>query len=299
MGSLNDPNFWSSASASAGTLQTDGSLNYVLLDKSYRMMPLIRKSETTFLDFIARDGDAKKCSVIVNGNFYGLNRSGKISVLRGNPDDPDDTEIQGRVIRNGAIAAGDSRPQSFWFGQISAFTGDSWHWYYVAEQGDPPVNQSTFAAIGGVGPLIAGASKYGTCSGQTLNYGVGNRYKPGAPPWIFEPTEGEPPKNAKPYLIQRNNNTFKSAESHPIETGKTILAYCSWQRMLLVAVQENGATPGVTYSSLATALDQRGFDAAVFLDGSDSATLVVGGKVIVKPGDRKNNSIDVGVGFYR
>ena len=56
---------------------------------------------------------------------------------------------------------------------------------------------------------------------------------------------------------------FKSADGHPIETGKTILAYCSWKRTLLVAIQEDGATPGVTYSTPATALTQRNFDAAL------------------------------------
>jgi len=301
MSALDNPSFWANTSALVGTLQTDGSLNYVLLDKTFKMVPLIRKSRTTFLDFLAGDAEAKKCSVIVNGNFFGLNTSGKYDVGWGHivPDDPNDTEIEGRIIRNGVIVAGDSRPQSFWFGQISEFTMDAWHWYYAAEQGDPPVNPKTLAAIGGVGPLIAGAIKYGTSSVNTLTYGVGNRYKPGAPPWVIEPAEGDPPPNAKPYLIQRNNNTFKSAEGHPIETGKTILAYCSWKRMLLVAAQEHGATPGVTYSSLATALTQRGFDAAVFLDGSDSAMLVMGGRVIVRPGERKNASIDVGVGFYQ
>ncbi len=299
MGALDNPGFWSNANASVGQLRTDGSLKYVLLDKTYKMMPLIRNSDTTFLKFLAGDSDARKCPVIVNGNFYGLDWSGRASVFRGKTADPSDTEIQGRVVRDGKVVAGDSRPQSFWFGQISVFTGDAWNWTFAAEQGDPPAEKTTLAAIGGVGPLIAGAMTYGACSEHTLKYGTGNRYRPGAPPGVLEPDAGEPPAAARPFLIQRNNETFKDASRRPPQTGKTILAYCSAKRMLLVAVQENGVLPGQTHSDLVEGLARQGFDAAVFLDGSDSATLVMGGTHVIKPGERKDNSMDVGVGFYK
>jgi hypothetical protein len=100
-------------------------------------------------------------------------------------------------------------------------------------------------------------------------------------------------------LIQRNNATFQDASKRPPQTGKTILAYCWKRRMLLVAVQPDGASPGQTHTNLAQALAQRGFDSAVFLDGSTSATLVVDGKVEAAPAQVKNDSIDVGIGFYR
>jgi hypothetical protein len=299
MGAFDNPGFWSSADSATGTLKSDGSLRYILLDKTYKMMPLIRDSDTTFLDFLSKSQDAKKCDVVINGNFYGLDRTGKIWVGMGKTDDPSDTEIEGQVVLNGRVIGGDSRPQSFWFGQVAATTMDPWRWTYAAEQGDPPANKTTMAAIGGLGPLIAGAMKYGTCSNNTLTYGIGNLYRSGAPAGVFEPPTGQPPPAAMPYLIQRNNATFVAASQRAPETGKTIVAYCSVKRTLLVAVQKDGLAPGQTHASLTASLAQRGFDAAVFMDGSDSATLLVGGSVIVAPGNKKNSSIDVGVGFFK
>ena len=63
--------------------------------------------------------------------------------------------------------------------------------------------------------------------------------------------------------------------------------------------QEDKATPGMKVSQLAYDLLNLGFDDAVFLDGSDSATLMVDGKLVVTPGDRKDDAIVVGVGFSR
>jgi hypothetical protein len=287
MGMLDNPMFWVGQESNVGKLQTDGSLKFMLLNSDYSMLPLIRKKDTTFTDFLASDADAKKCKIIVNGNMYGLDKTGAFWVAVGRPDDPSDTLVQGRVVLQGKILAGDSRPQSFWFGQLLAPTPEGS--IFVADKGDPPVTPSTIAAIGGVGPLIAGA----------MTYGIGNLYKPGAPSGVNEPATGQPPAPAMPYLIQRNNETFRDASARPPETGKTIVAYCSQKKMLLVAVQPNGAAPGQTHSALASTLAQRGFDSAVFFDGSDSATLVVDGKLEVTPGARKNDSIDVGIGFYR
>jgi hypothetical protein len=299
MANFSDPNFWSTASANVGTVQNDGSMKYVLLDKQYKMMPLVRDKDITFLHFVARDAQAKKCDVIVNGNYYGLDKTGSAWVALNKTADPSDVEIQGQVIKGGKVIAGDSRPDSFWFGQLSVITGDAWGWYYVADKGDPPEGARTLAAIGGVGPMIAGAYTFGTSSINTLNYGVGNAYRPGAPAGVPEPTTGQPPPVTKPYLLQRNNETFRSASQRSPETGKTILAYCSLTRMLLVAVQPHGAKPGQTHANLVSVLADRGFDAVIFMDGSDSSTLVVRGSVIVAPGERKDDSIDVGVGFFK
>lgn len=40
-----------------------------------------------------------------------------------------------------------------------------------------------------------------------------------------------------------------------------------------------------------------GADNAVFLDGSDSATLYFDGKFIIRPGENKNEFLSVAVGF--
>jgi exopolysaccharide biosynthesis protein len=77
------------------------------------------------------------------------------------------------------------------------------------------------------------------------------------------------------------------------------LAYCVERNRLLVGLQEHGTTPGMKISQLAYDLLNLGFDDAVFLDGSDSATLMVDGKMIVSPAERKDNAIVVGVGFSR
>jgi hypothetical protein len=284
---LNDPQFWSLAPAHYGSLQRDGSLQFILLDCKFKMQPLVRNVKKTFTQFATTDPTAKACKVVVNGNYYDITFSARISVMTGYPDDPSDTVIQGQVVQNGKLIAGDSRPESFWFGQVKTPTKDAWQWRYTAAKGNPPVAGSTLAAIGGVGPMIV----------DTLPYGVGNIYKPGAPPPISEPATGEPPVEARPYLIQRNNATFVDVNKKPPTTGKTILAYCSAKRTLLVAVQENGVGPGQTHAGIANALAGRGFDTAVFLDGSDSATLIVDGSIVVTPGDRKNETIDVGIGF--
>ncbi len=287
MGSLSSPLFWSQASSSLGLLQQDGSLRYVLLDRSFKMKPLIRKSRTTFTQFLTSDTQARACKVAVNGNMYDLDFIAKVEDFFGVADDPSDTSPQGQVVENGRVVTGDSRPESFWFGQLISPTPDQWAWTYAAGKGNPPAQQTTLAAIGGVGPLIVGALPFGTI----------DRYRPGAPPGTVEPLIGEPPPPARPYLIQRSNRTFQDVNSRPPATGKTIIAYCAVKRTLLVAVQPHGASPGQTHESITSALAQQGFEVAVFFDGSDSATLVFDGKLVVAPGDRKNRTIDIGVGF--
>jgi hypothetical protein len=134
------------------------------------MEPLIRRGKRTFTDFLSTDSMAKKCKVIVNGNIYGLDLTGKAQVYFGKADDPSDTEIQGYVVKEGRRVAGDSRPQSFWFGQMAAPMSDAWGWTYASGQGNPPTGGQVLAAIGGLGPLII----------STLQYGSGNVYRSGA-----------------------------------------------------------------------------------------------------------------------
>ena len=283
---LNSPGFWSVAERSIGSLLTDGSLNYVVVDKTFHMVPLVRKSKITFTDFILTDADAKACKVVVNGNMYGLTKTGWASAVIG-ADDPADTLIQGQVVSDGKLIAGDSRPESFWFGQVLLPLTDSWPWAFTAAKGDPPKERATVAALGGLGPLII----------SKLQFGTATLYRPGAPPGTPEPAVGEPPPAARDYMIQRSNATFVDVSRRPPETGKTIVAYCFLKRTLIVAVQKHGDGPGQSHSSIASALAKQGFDTAVFMDGSDSATLALDGKIVVTPGSIKNGSIEVGVGF--
>ncbi len=284
---LTSPTFWKDEAKSYGLLKQDGSLNYILLDNKFELQPLVRNTNTTFTQFISSDARAKRCKVVVNGNFYDITFSAKFAVLRGRPDTPTDTIIQGQIVEGGKVVAGDSRPLSFSFGQIMTPTKDAWPWTFAAGKGDPPGGPTVPAAIGGVEPLIV----------NTLPFGSENRYKQGAPPKLPEPLRGEPPPESRAYLIQRSNAAFQSASALPPTTGKTILAYCTAKRTLLIAVQQHGAGPGQTHSAITDALAQQGFEVAVFLDGSDSATMFVDGSLVVTPGDRKNETIDVGVGF--
>lgn len=78
MAALMDAAFWRDAEASMGTVQSDGSLKYILLDRTYRMKPLVRNTSTSFTDYIAGSSDASGCKVVVNGNFYDLTFMGKV-----------------------------------------------------------------------------------------------------------------------------------------------------------------------------------------------------------------------------
>jgi hypothetical protein len=284
---LASPSFWSVAESSIGKLLTDGSLRYVVLDKTFRMVPLVRNSKSTFTDFLLSDPDAKGCKVAINGNMFDVTRFGLVNAVLTSADTPDETLIQGQVVQDGKKIAGDSRPDSFWFGQVLFPFTDSFPWAYTADKGDPPITKATAAALGGLGPMII----------SKLPFGIANKYRPGAPPGTVEPAVGEPPPAAKSYMVQRSNATFASVSKRSPDTGKAIVAYCFAKRALLIAVQKDKESPGQTHSVVADALASQGFDTAVFMDGSDSATMMLDGKIIVAPGDLKNATIEVGLGF--
>jgi len=288
MPSLNNAKFWDDADKQLGALQQDRGMKFMMLEGSYKMLPVLRNVDKTFSDFLLADAGAKKCKIVINGNFWDLGRYGRAKAHARSVIDPSDVEVQGQVVAAGKVVAGDSRPDSFWFGQMTAdgTTGAK----YAAGKGDPPKDDKRLvAAIGGLGPLIV----------SDLPYGVGNKYKPGAPAGVDEPADGEPSDAAKKYMIQRNNKTFIAQNDHSADTGKAVLAYCVKKDRLLVGLQEDGATPGMKISELALDLVNRGFDEAVFLDGSDSATLVVDGKMVVTPGGYKDHVTVVGVGFFK
>jgi hypothetical protein len=289
MAGLGNPMFWETSENRVGMLQTDRGMNYMLLDTSFTMLPLIRNTDTTFSDFLLLDPNAKKCKIVINGNFFGLGTTDKAKAHARSVVDASDVEVQGQVVQAGKVIAGDSRPDSFWFGQLSLCANGPTGCRFIGGKGDPPKESRVVAAMGGLGPIIV----------EDLPYGVGNKYKPGAPAGVEEPAEGEPSKIAKRYMIQRNNKTFIAQNNHSEETGKAVLAYSVERNRLLVGLQEDGATPGMKVSTLALDLSNLGFDDAVFLDGSDSATLMVDGKLVVSPGAYKDHAIVVGVGFYK
>ena len=225
--------------------------------------------------------------MVVNGNYYDVSRAGLLDAALGHdPVAATETTILGRVVDNGAVIGGQSSPSMFYFAQYFLPSTDSRYlWTYITGFGDPPLGGGTAAAIGGLGPLIIGG----------LRYGTQNRYRPGAPP--SAPASGPPGTAATPFLVERSNNTFRSAESRPEPTGKTIMASSSTRRKLLVGVQAHGAAPGSRYATLRDTLGNLDFDHAVFLDGSDSAMMMVNGTWVVQAGEDKDETNIIGVGF--
>jgi len=281
--SLSSSTFWKDISGKSGTLQKDGALRYVVLSHSANMKIIRRTREELFSATVNREGAGM--AVVVNGNYYDVSTAGKMDALAGSDPVPATaTTVEGRLISNGGLLAGRSAPQMFYFAQQAMpFVGNIQS-TYTTGFGDPqPTGGLT--AIGGVGPLIIGG----------LHYGIGNRYKSGAP--AGAPAAGAPSAAAQPFLTQRNNNTFKASENLNPATGKTILASCTAKQMLLVGVQEHGATPGIRHSQIRDRLAALGFDHAVFLDGSDSSMMMVKGTWVVRPGSNKDETNVVGVGF--
>lgn len=296
-----NPGFWNLVAAQEGKLLRDKSLYYVLLDHRFSMVPIFRLDEELFTKTLLREGASMK--VCVNGPFYDVDPPGKRDALFGNdPVDPVETTLLGKVVKNGSRVMGSSSPKMFYFGQFkepavfpfgdardrsckAPRSSNGLGWSYFAGPGDPPEADSTVSAIGGVGPMIVGAT----------HYGANNIYKRGT----TGPKAGDPGPAARANLIQRNNETFKAADNHAPQTGKVILASHTVRRKLLVAVQPHGKAPGQKYKDLASDLVNLGFDHAVFLDGSDSATLMLDGQMIVSPGSNKDETNIVGIGFSR
>jgi hypothetical protein len=266
--------------ASEGVVLRDGSLRYIILSHDYRMQVIIRTREELFVDTLRREGAGMK--VVVNGSYYDVSSSGLMDAALGHDPVPaSETTILGLVVRNGRQIAGVPKPQHFYFANrvmpgVATPT-------YEASAGNPPIDGSILAAVGGLGPMIIGA----------LSFGIGNVYRP----LSSGPSVGDPGVSSLPNLIQRNNETFRSAESRPAATGKTIIASSSLFRKLIIAVQEHGFGTGQSYRYIASSLLTNGFEHAVFLDGSDSATLMVDGVFHITPGEDKSETNTLGIGF--
>jgi hypothetical protein len=265
-----------------GIVLRDDSLRYLVLDHQYQMVPIVRTGDELFTDTIKREG--KPMKVVVNGSFYDLTPLGFVDsqVLSHMP--ADETILQGQVVRAGKVVAGISRPKHFYIAQKTAQGSPGWSYY--TGFGDPPATPEILSAVGGAGPLIVGG----------LVFGMGNEYRPGTPPG---PPSGDPGVSRLPDLTQRSNNTFASADKRPPSTGKTFIASSSLFRRLIIGVQQHGLLPGQTHDYIAQNLLRNGFESAVFFDGSDSATLMVDGAMVVMPAQRKDETNTLGIGFAR
>ncbi len=264
--------------ASSSKVYTDGDVYYVVMSDQTRMRVLLRTKDEYFTTFVDREAVSLGVEVVVNGNLYSINRTSKFWAALGDSSAGDNTSPEGFLIESQAILDGDSRPQSFFVAQ--ATNGLKWKF----GSGDPPVS-GTISAVGGLGPLIING----------LKFGDGNVYKPGAS--AAAPTTGTPSAADEKFLIQRNNNTFKSLQSRGPQTGKTVIAYASAAKKVLAVHQPDGASTGIDLATLRDKLADVGVDNAVFLDGSDSAMLWVNRIWYTKPGSRKDHTNTVGVSF--
>lgn len=277
---LSNPAFWTLIEPHHGALMEDGSLRYVMLTHQYQMKPLLRTREELFTATLLRAGTGLK--VCVNGSYYDVSTAGLADVAWGNdPVDPAATTLLGEVHVLGTRIAGGSQRQRFYIAQVKAAAPSGIGWTYRVGFGDPPAG--VLAAVGGLGPLLW----------DGLRYGAGNLYSAGT----IGPVSGEPPAFLRSKLIQRNNENFRSANSRPPATGKTVIASHTAKQKLLVAVQPHALAPGQTYAWIAGRLVDLGFDQGVFLDGSDSALLMLDGKLVIRPGEDKDESNTLGVGF--
>ena len=285
-----------------GTLLDDGALRYVVFLGPVRMEPIIRNARESITTTVA--GRAGSFDVVVNGNYYDVSMWGAVLGSAGFAASASSTTIQGRIVANGKVVAGDSRPQRFYLAEVintarrepkddkrsSRNYGGKRPappppYRFEVGRGDPLTGPGTMAALGNLGPLIA----------HGLPYGVGNQYRPPA----TGPATGDPGPKLGPALTQRNDNTFASVERRDDRTGKTIVAWHQKAGALLVGVEKDHeqGRPGETYTRLTHLLAAAGFTDGVFLDGSDSAMLWYKGRMIVAPGERKADTMTVALGF--
>jgi len=262
----------------------DGDLQYAAMNASVKMRTIVRTREELFEDTIDRENGRFK--VAINGNWYGLDLAGKMDALSGHdPVEATHTSPEGQVISNGRIVTGTPEPDKFYVAYSDIVEGasnpaDSYRFGF----GNPP--GTSLAAMGGLGPVIIGKLKYGTR----------NLYRSGCPSGA--PATGQPGSAYAGYLIQRSNFTYTSFLGLGQTTGKIAVALCRSAQKILVLVQPNGSSNGITLDTLRDKLAGVGVDDAVFLDGSDSVMLVINGTWHIRPGENKSETNTTGLGFF-
>jgi hypothetical protein len=262
---------------SSSTVYTDGDLYYVVMSRQTRMKILLRTDDEYFTTFVDREAVKAGLEVVINGNYYDVNKTAKFWGVLGTSSAADNTTPEGRLIQDQATLDGNSQPNRFYIAQRMA---QRWEFGF----GNPP-STDTLCAIGGLGPLII----------DGLKYGDGNRYREGAS--AGAPATGEPSHADKPYLTQRNNENFKDYHRQGARRGKTVIGYASSDGKLIVVHQPEGAATGISLEDLRDKLWAAGVDNAVFLDGGNSSFLWVNRIWHTRPGANKNYTNIVGVAF--
>ena len=277
--SLSDPNFW--ANAKDGFFIDSNIETYLcLMPKNSSMDPIIRTQEELFEDTVNRE--SSNYDIIINGNMYTVTDAGLWDAAVGHDPIPaEETIPDGYIISKGKLVSGSDANQMFYLAYNSSNSSNPYEFGF----GNPPSNSTS--AIGDLGPLIING----------LKYGIENLYSQGVPEGA--PQIGEPDAKYKPYLIQRSNLTFSSFmnKKDPYgNCGKTIVACNSTRSKLLILVQPDGKN-GLRLDNLRDKLYDLGFNNAVFLDGSNSAMLVVNGDIWSRQQEDKDETNIIGLGF--
>jgi hypothetical protein len=290
--------FWGSVVATnaresaAGRLAVyvDGDLRYVALPPP-EMRIIRRTAKELFGTTVTREVAANNLRVAVNGNMFDVSRTGLIDVAIGHDPVPaGDTSPIGHVVVGGTRVAGSTQPDRFhiafniaWAAPLPPVRNAP---SYRFGQGDPPTGSGgAQVALGGLGPIIIGG----------IRFGAGNLYRSGVP--AGAPVSGPVSSVHQPFLIQRNNNHYISFQGRGASVGKVAVAINRTQDMLLVLVQSQGGSSGMTLDSLRDKLIAVGCSDAVFGDGSDSAMLVAGGRTQIAQGEDKEEATTIGLGF--
>lgn len=103
-----------------------------------------------------------------------------------------------------------------------------------------------------------------------------------------------PGESNRKYLVQRSNAGYDGQNN--VLLGKSIVAYNSKTNAFMLVVQENGRV-GLDLTGIRDYLSGKGYDNAISFDGSDSATLIKDGDIMVAPNEYKDNAIPSGVNF--
>jgi hypothetical protein len=245
------------------------------------MHVILRTAEELFEDTARRAQRSLNLKAVINGNYYDLSTAGYMDAMVGHdPVEAKETTPIGLVVSGGRVVAGNPQPERF-FVAFQPPVGPPR--LYKFDQGDPPT--ASREALGGLGPLIL----------HRLKFGSGNKYGPGTP--AGAPDEGAPPADTLPFLVQRNNNNYRALAKLGPRKGKVAIAESRASQKLLLLVQPDGAPTGIALDALRDKMVSVGVDDAVFLDGSDSAMLMINADILIPQGENKDETNIVGIGF--
>lgn len=256
-----------------------------------------RGSGEKFTDAAKKADTSKDSETVVNTNLYESTTTAPSGIF--SPADASDYRAQGEVVQGGSKIGGRSSPETFNVAWTQARPqqladerndkarasiappnpSDAWQF----GRGDPP--KTADVAFGGALPVIING----------LPYGNRNEYVAGAPTTL--PAKGDPGAGNEKLLTQRSNAGFADQEARGSQLGKVVMGVNRDVNLLVIVVEQHGASPGLNLSDIRNSFVQMGVKDAVAWDGSDSATLVRDATVVSSPGRMKDNTIPFGIGF--